>query len=169
MDLARHAGADDGTELLLANLPAAQGPVDVIDLGCGTGIVGTVIARDNPAARLVFTDVSDLAVHSARRTLNRTLPGREAAFHTADGLSACADGSADLVVVNPPFHQGRVVTDDIAWDMFGDARRVLRPGGRIVVVGNRHLAYHAKLKRLYGNVEVLGSDPRFVVMASTRA
>lgn len=162
-------GTDDGTELLLVNLPAVQGPVDVIDLGCGTGIVGTVIARDNPAARLVFTDVSDLAVSSARRTFERTLPGQEALFHVADGLSACADGSADLVVVNPPFHQGRVVTDDIAWEMFGDARRVLRPGGRIVVVGNRHLAYHAKLKRLYGNVEVLGSDPRFVVMASTRA
>ena len=45
-----------------------------------------------------------------------------------------------------PFHQLQAITDHIAWQMFSDAHRVL-PQGRTLIVGNRHLDYHNKLKR----------------------
>jgi len=52
--------------------------------------------------------------------------------------------------------------------MFEQAKRSLRNGGELRIVGNRHLGYHLKLKRLFGNCEVLGSDRKFVVLGAIR-
>ena len=52
--------------------------------------------------------------------------------------------------------------------MFVDAHKVLRPGGHLVVVGNRHLAHHAKLKKIFGGVNNLGSNAKFVVLDGVR-
>jgi 16S rRNA (guanine1207-N2)-methyltransferase len=35
-------------------------------------------------------------------------------------------------------------------------------------VGNRHLAYHAKLHRIFGNDEFVASSPKFVVLRAVR-
>ena len=87
-------------------------------------------------------------------------------FLVGDGLDECAAGSLDLVLCNPPFHQGRTEGDHVAWEMFRQARRALRPGGRLLVVGNRHLGYHWKLQRLFDRCETVASDRRFVVLAA---
>ena len=47
-----------------------------------------------------------------------------------DALAFAADASADLIVLNPPFHIGSAVHTGIAHRMFADAARVLRPGRR---------------------------------------
>jgi 16S rRNA (guanine1207-N2)-methyltransferase len=52
--------------------------------------------------------------------------------------------------------------------MFSDAHRVLRSNGQLWVIGNRHLAYHAKLKRIFGNCDIIGSNSKFVVFRATR-
>ncbi|MFC9062651.1 class I SAM-dependent methyltransferase, partial [Streptomyces sp. NPDC057074] len=85
-----------------------------------------------------------------------------------DGLAGVPDGSVDLVLNNPPFHSHQATTDATAWRMFTGARRVLRPGGELWVVGNRHLGYHVKLKRLFGNSDLVASDSRFVVLRAVR-
>jgi 16S rRNA (guanine1207-N2)-methyltransferase len=70
---------------------------------------------------------------------------------------------------NPPFHQQQAITDHIAWQMFCDAKRVLTNHGRLLVIGNRHLGYHAKLKRLFGNVSVIASNKKFVILQAVHA
>ncbi|QYG95691.1 methyltransferase [Iamia sp. SCSIO 61187] len=170
-----HAGVfsadhlDPGTALLLAHLPEPGVHRAAVDLGCGTGVVGTVLARRDPDLEVTFVDDSTLAVASARATWAGALGDRTARFTVGDALEDLADGepvTPDLVVVNPPFHRDHTVGDATAWRMFAQARAVLAPGGELLVVGNRHLAYHAKLKRLFGTaaVEVVGSDPGFVVL-----
>jgi 16S rRNA (guanine1207-N2)-methyltransferase len=78
-------------------------------------------------------------------------------------------GTVDRVLVNPPFHSGHALTDAIAWDMFVQTRRALRPGGDVWVVGNRHLGYHVKLKRIFGAADVVASTPGFVVLRAVRS
>ena len=180
-EVVEHAGVfsagrlDAGTRLLLAHLPEPGDPRDVVDLGCGNGIVGLVTARRNPGARITAVDDSTLAAASAAATLDRGLAAdRTVRAVVGDGLRDLAEGppleeaSVDLVLVNPPFHRDHGVGDATAWQMFTEARHVLRPGGELRVVGNRHLAHHAKLSRLFGSSEVLSSDPRYVVVRAER-
>ncbi|MGW1765460.1 methyltransferase [Streptomyces sp. NPDC002073] len=169
-----HAGVfcadrlDIGTRFFLAHLPRDRGADRIADLGCGNGVLGTAAARANPAASLVFTDESYQAVASARATFQANLPVGAAEFLVGDGLAGLPEGSLDLVLNNPPFHSHQATTDTTAWRMFTQARRALRPGGELWVVGNRHLAYHLKLRRLFGNCETVAGDPKFVVLRAVK-
>ncbi|MEZ0089094.1 methyltransferase [Streptacidiphilus sp. EB129] len=173
--VSNHAGIfcaehlDIGTRFLLQHLPRRDGRELVVDLGCGNGVVGTAVALANPQAELLFTDESFQAVASARETFAANLgPDRVARFEAADGLVDVAPGSVDLVLNNPPFHTYRAEGDAVAWRMFTGARTALRPGGELWVIGNRHLGYHAKLKRLFGNAQLVASDRKFVVLRAVR-
>ncbi|WP_145825934.1 methyltransferase [Streptomyces sp. T12] len=168
-----HAGVfcadrlDIGTRFFLRHLPAGRGG-RVVDLGCGNGVVGTAMALADPKAEVLFVDESFQAVASAQDTYRANDVSGQAEFRVGDGLAGVPAGSVDLVLNNPPFHSHQATTDATAWRMFTGARRTLRPGGELWVVGNRHLGYHVKLRRLFGNSEVVASDPKFVVLRAVR-
>ena len=70
----------------------------------------------------------------------------------------------DLVLLNPPFHQGHVVTDHIALHLFKQASRCLSNDGELWVVGNRHLGYHQSLKQFFKKVDCVVSNAKFIVL-----
>ncbi|MFC8362229.1 methyltransferase [Streptomyces griseorubiginosus] len=169
-----HAGVfcadrlDIGTRFFLQHLPAGRGAQRIVDLGCGNGVVGTAVALDNPEAEVLFVDESFQAVASAEGTYKANgAPGR-AEFRVGDGLTGVPDSSVDVVLNNPPFHSHQATTDATAWRMFAGARRALRPGGELWVVGNRHLGYHVKLRKLFGNSRLVAGDPKFVVLKAVK-
>lgn len=165
---------DIGTRLFLRHLPSTSDKAEkIVDLGCGNGVVGLAAALANPSAALTFVDESYQAVASARATFAATFPdgtreAERAEFRAADGMAGFEPGGVDLVLTNPPFHSHQATTDATAWRMFTGSRAALRRGGELWVVGNRHLGYHVKMKRLFGNCDVVGSDPKFVVLRSVR-
>lgn len=65
-------------------------------------------------------------------------------------------------------HQQHAITDHIAWQMFNDARRSLKYGGELYVVGNRHLDYFRKLKRAFGNCTTIATNNKFVILKATK-
>ncbi|MDT9692942.1 methyltransferase [Streptomyces sp. P9(2023)] len=160
---------DIGTRFFLKHLPTGLGPARVVDLGCGNGVVGLAVALAEPEADLVFADESYQAVASAEENFrNHTAEDRAAEFVVGDGTAELATESVDLVLNNPPFHSHQATTDRTARRMFTDARRVLRPGGELWVVGNRHLGYHVTLRRIFGSCELVASDPKFVVLRAVK-
>ncbi|MFB7331368.1 methyltransferase [Streptomyces adustus] len=169
-----HAGVfcadrlDIGTRFFLRHLPDFRGARQVVDLGCGNGVVGTAVALAEPDAEVLFVDESFQAVASAEATYKANgVPGH-AEFRVGDGLDGVPDGSVDVVLNNPPFHSHQATTDATAWRMFAGAHRVLRPGGELWVIGNRHLGYHVKLRRLFGNSRPVAGDPKFVVLKAVK-
>jgi 16S rRNA (guanine1207-N2)-methyltransferase len=119
---------------------------------------------------VTFVDESYQAVASAEATFRTNAgAGAKAEFLVGDGLSGVPAGTVDLVLSNPPFHTHQATTDATAWRMFTGARDALRPGGELWVIGNRHLGYHLKLRRLFGGCEVVASDPKFVVLRAVKA
>jgi 16S rRNA (guanine1207-N2)-methyltransferase len=160
---------DIGTRFFLQHLPQSIGARDVIDLGCGNGVVGLIAAERNPGARLHFVDESFMAVASARENFHLNLgEEREAQFHVGDALSDFPADSADIILCNPPFHQGSAVGDHIARRMFSQSRKVLRPEGELWVIGNRHLGYHKTLHKIFGNSELIASNAKFVILRARR-
>jgi 16S rRNA (guanine1207-N2)-methyltransferase len=171
-----HAGVfcadrlDVGTRFFLRHLPKDPGGGRVVDLGCGNGVIGTAAALAGPDAEVVFVDESYQAVASAEATYRANRPGADdrAEFRVGDGLEDFPPASVDLVLNNPPFHSHQATTDATARRMFTGARRALRPGGELWVVGNRHLGYHVTLRRIFGNSEVVAADAKFVVLKAVR-
>ncbi|NUR59728.1 MAG: methyltransferase [Catenulispora sp.] len=161
---------DIGTRFFLPQLPRRSDAAHIVDLGCGNGVVGLAAALGSPKASVTFVDESYQAVASAQATFEATFPPgtRTASFQVGDGMSGFERGSVDLVLNNPPFHTHQATTDAVAWRMFTGSRAALRHGGELWVVGNRHLGYHAKLKRLFGNCDVVASNPKFVVLRARR-
>lgn len=164
---------DIGARLLLQHLPG-HGPRRILDLGCGNGVLGLHCLTTHPDAEVIFVDESHMAVESARLNVQENLPEAMARCHFL--VSNCLeqlhelqlDSGVDLVLCNPPFHQQNTVTDHIAFQMFKDARRALNRSGELRIIGNRHLDYPQKLKRLFGGYKVVASDRKFSILSAIK-
>lgn len=160
---------DIGTRFFLQHLPADLGQAEIVDLGCGNGVVGLIAAERNPEATLHFVDESYMAAASARENFIAAFGNdRQATFRVGDGLQDFASDSADLVLCNPPFHQQYLQGDQIALAMFNDAKRVLRAHGELWVVANRHLDYPRALDKLFGGHRLVAANPKFVILKTRK-
>ena len=159
---------DIGTRAFLPHLPKALGNLRAADLGCGNGVLGIVYALGNPQAQMTLVDESYMAVQSASENWLAIHGDRPADIRAGDGLAEQPMDSLDLVLCNPPFHQQQVVGDFLAWRMFTQAKTALCKGGELWIVGNRHLGYHLKLKRLFGKVEQVAATPKFVILRAIK-
>jgi 23S rRNA (guanine1835-N2)-methyltransferase len=146
----------------------------VIDLGCGNGVLGLHVLNQNKNTQVVFVDESYMAVASAKQNVLANLPEKEsgAAFIVNNCLDDFTEKSkfseVDIVLCNPPFHQQNAITDHIAWQMFKDAKSLLQNGGQLFVVGNRHLDYPNKLKKLFGNVTTVATNQKFSILSASK-
>lgn len=158
---------DIGTRFLLSQLDAAPRVDEAIDLGCGTGVIAAWLARSRPHLRVTATDQSAAAVASARATAAANGLADRIVVVRDDALASRPDASAELIVLNPPFHIGHIVHRGIALKLFADVGRVLAPGGQLWTVWNSHLRYRPELERLVGPTRQLARDRTFTVTAST--
>ena len=161
---------DIGTRFFLQHLPVRQDVCEVIDLGCGNGLVGLIAAERCPKATVCFVDESFMAVASARDNFQRVFGElRQATFCVGDGLMDVKSESVDLILCNPPFHQQHTVGDQIAVSLFKQSHRVLRKGGELWVIGNRHLDYHTTLNRLFGAHRVIAANTKFIIVKTVKS
>jgi 16S rRNA (guanine1207-N2)-methyltransferase len=161
-------GLDIGTRFLLEFLPEMPQARHVIDLGCGTGILAAVYARANPGARVTATDQSASAVDSARATAEVNGLAAQVTVLQDDAMASLPEASADLILLNPPFHVGAAVHAGAGLKLIEAAGRVLAPGGELWTVFNSHLHYRPALQRLIGPTREVGRNPKFTVTASIR-
>jgi len=160
---------DPGARFFIENIPIDEKYKTIVDLGCGNGILGLMAAIKNPMAKIIFTDESYMAVESSiRNFLSVFDDSREAEFLQTDCLQGVEQNSASMILCNPPFHQHHAINDEVAWQMFSESRPVLENNGELWVIGNRHLAYHAKLKKLFGNATVVASNKKFVIVKAVK-
>jgi release factor glutamine methyltransferase len=142
-------------ETALARLDAADArerPLQIVDLGTGSGAILLALLHELPQAFGVGTDCSVAAIETARENARRLGVAPRAAFVVCDFGAAL--GGFDLVVANPPYIAtaeiptlAREVRDfdpmaalDGGADglaayrtIAADARRLLAPGGFLVL------------------------------------
>ena len=79
------------------------------------------------------------------------------------------DRRFDLVLSNPPFHQGVDVSTSVAVQLVREAHRVLRKGGRLRIVANAFLPYDRAMRDTFGNVRVVAGNKRYRVLEAVRS
>lgn len=156
---------DIGARCFIEHLPQRidAGSV-VVDLGCGNGVIGLALLQHQPDCTLWFADESRLALANARHNAAALFPTHGCHFFHGDGLSDWP-GAADLVLLNPPFHQGHVVGEDVAKRLFNQAHERLREGGELRLVANRHLRYWPYLAKRFATVTQVGETAKFIVLS----
>ncbi|EPY2899437.1 16S rRNA (guanine(1207)-N(2))-methyltransferase RsmC [Cronobacter sakazakii] len=152
-------GLDVGSALLLSTLsPHTKGKV--LDVGCGAGVLAAVLASHSPKVRLTLCDVSAPAVEASRATLAAN--GFEGEV-VASNVFSEIKGRFDMIISNPPFHDGMETSFEAAQTLIRSAVRHLNIGGELRIVANAFLPYPNVLDETFGNHEVLAQTGRFKV------
>ncbi len=132
----------------------AKAGMDILDCGTGSGCIAISVAKELPHTTIRASDLSEAALQMATRNAGRLGFADRVHFFRADLLGCVADASLDIVASNPPYVAlsdaaglQREVRDfeprmalfagedgtEIYRRLSTDARRVLRPGGWVVL------------------------------------
>ncbi|HEV2081285.1 MAG TPA: class I SAM-dependent methyltransferase [Brevundimonas sp.] len=153
---------DPGTARLAAVLPAFKGAV--ADLGCGVGVLSNVVLASPAVTALTGVDLDRRAVEAAR--LNVADP--RASFQQADVRALPTPGDLDFVVMNPPFHDGGQEDRRLGQAFVRKAAEMLKKGGALWMVANRHLPYEADLNDAFRCVRVVEEGAGYKIFEAAK-
>lgn len=159
-------GLDDGTKLLLETIAQAPLGDKILDLGCGVGPIGLILARLDPSRHLTMSDVNLRALELARLNAETLGVSKRVEIVTSDVYHSI-DSNYDTIVSNPPIRAGKKVT----YQIYDEAPSHLVPGGRLIIVIRRKQgadSVFAYLHTLFNKVEILASHKGYKVIAATK-
>ena len=155
---------DTGTDLLLKALPEEMGG-EILDLGCGWGVIGISVARKWPDAKVTMADINQRALALSRENAKRNRA--EVVCAESDGMAAFEGKLFDAVITNPPIRAGK----QVIYKMFADAAKCLKPGGALYLVIRKQQGAESCMKYLgtiFGSVEKIDKSGGFwVIRAET--
>ncbi|MEB0024276.1 class I SAM-dependent methyltransferase [Pseudomonas sp. MH9.2] len=159
-----HGRLDRGSALLLQHLDKLPSG-EVLDFGCGAGVLGAAVKRRYPHNNVTLLDVDAFATASSRLTLAAN--GLEGEVLTGDGIDAAPMGLS-TILSNPPFHVG-VHTDYLATEnLLRKARQHLKNGGELRLVANAFLRYQPLIEEHLGVCAVKAQGQGFRVYRAKR-
>ncbi|HKR88214.1 MAG TPA: class I SAM-dependent methyltransferase [Phenylobacterium sp.] len=153
---------DLGSQALIAALPPLAG--HGADLGCGIGVLARAVLASPKATRLDLVDLDRRAIEAARRNIEDP----RAQFHWADVRRGPELSGLDFVVTNPPFHDTGLEDKALGQAFIRRAHGMLRPGGALWLVANRHLPYEAVLGEAFAKVLPRGEGGAFKIYEARR-
>ena len=156
-------GVDPASALLAGSLPEKMGR-DVADLGAGWGYLSARMLERDGIETLHLVEADHRALDCARKNIQDD----RARFHWADATNWHFPSLMDAVVMNPPFHTGRAAKPELGKAFIAAAAAMLKPGGHLWLVANRHLPYETALAARFGKVEEVAGDNRFKILHAER-
>ena len=153
---------DKGSAFLAEHFTALwpQLPSDkpsVLDLGCGYGYL-SVKAFEQGVSSITATDNNAAAVEACRQNFDRLgIPGSVVADDCAAGLAR----RVELLLCNPPFHQGFGVEGELTDRFLASAARLLADNGVAAFVVNRFIPLERKAQSLFGQIECFADNGSF--------
>jgi malonyl-CoA O-methyltransferase len=122
----RHAGLQRAVaERLASFLPDLERP-QVLELGCGTGLLSRHLLKRYPGGHFILTDVAPAMIAECRRNLAPLGPAR-ISFEVMDAGEAGGHAGLDLIVSSMTLHW---LPDPVA--SLERLRRFLAPGGALL-------------------------------------
>lgn len=163
-----HDRVDAGSRLLAEHLPAAAKGA-AADFGAGWGYLSVALAERTSGLKTIDLYEADYeSLEAAKHNLASLPEAPAAAFFWQDLVGEPVEKRYDLIVMNPPFHQGRAADPAIGQAMIVSAASALKPGGRVFMVQNRGLPYDQILRARFSRVEEVARDAAFRVVVAQR-
>jgi len=161
-----HDRIDAGSRLLAECLPDdAKGAA--ADFGAGWGYLSAQLAERTKGLAAIDLYEADYESLQAAKTNLANLPDApQFGFFWHDLVGEKVEKKYDLIVMNPPFHQGRAAEPGIGQAMIKAASGALKPGGQLLMVANRGLPYDQVLKAAFKDVRELRNEGGFRVFAA---
>jgi 16S rRNA (guanine1207-N2)-methyltransferase len=141
---------DGGTRALLdalQTLPLAERRI--LDFACGSGVIGAFLSAFEPTTHVDFLDADTVALVA----VSENAPG--ARLIASDGFDALSHERYNLIVSNPPYHEGKAQTGRVVERLVREAPHHLDDGGALALVTQRRLPLAALLEPVFETVEVL--------------
>lgn len=155
---------DKGTKLLLevAEIPESG---TVLDLGCGYGVIGIVLAKLNPRLRVYMVDINREAVKLARRNIKRNGVEDRVTVLLGDLYEPVRGLKFVAIYSNPPLAAGM----DVVKRIITEAPNYLESGGTLqIVVRKGAEAVKKCMEKTFGNVKQLASKEGYKVFLSRK-
>jgi 16S rRNA (guanine1207-N2)-methyltransferase len=153
---------DPGSALLAQTLPALKGAG--ADLGCGHGALATVALRAPAVTALRLVDLDRRAVEAARKNVEDL----RATFEWADARTLDETGDLDFVISNPPFHDGGAEDKRLGQAFIRKAAGLLKKGGALWLVANRHLPYEAEINAAFKRMRMVADKGGYKVFEAVK-
>lgn len=157
---------DDGTKLLLETILQADLGCKILDIGCGTGPIGLILAASDPKRILTMSDVNLTALELAKSNAERLGVSPRVEIVESD-VYHNLNSIYDTIVSNPPIRAGKKVT----YAIYDGALPHLNDGGSLIIVIRRKQgadSVQAYLETLFGNVSLLASHKGYRVLKATK-
>lgn len=153
---------DHGTDILIRTVLADYEPKTggILDMGCGYGPIGIVLADRYAPKPVVMVDVNERAMELAQRSVFLNHIVSPVSITTEDQLG---DQRFGLVVTNPPIRAGK----QTVYHFFAVAWERLIPGGCLYVVIRKNQGADSVVKeltRLFGNCVTLERKSGFHIL-----
>lgn len=154
---------DRGSELLISTLPTVhrymKSVSSVLDLGCGWGYL-MLATKEWEVATRCATDNNIAAVEAAQKNF----------VHHGMDVSCVVDDCAseirsrfDLILCNPPFHQGFAVSDSVTDKFLAAASRLSRRSTRAIFVVNQFIPLDRLAQKYFSQIRLLLQEDGFCV------
>lgn len=161
-----HGRLDEGTELLLANLPEHVQAKNILDWGCGAGVIGAVLSHRYPESRIDLTDVSALAIAATEKTIQENNLANCRVFPSA--VFSGVKGAYDYILANPPFHKGRDTHYGDSETFLKQAKQHLTEHGQLIIVANSFLHYEQFIEESFGYVQTITKTNKYKVLQTVK-
>lgn len=159
-----HERVDGGSELLASRMPA-DFDGNAADFGAGWGYLSVMLAETAPRLNRVDLFEADFdALEAAKANMAANCPDMHARFFWQDLANEEVRERYDLVIVNPPFHEGHAAEPGLGQTFIRTAASALKLGGRLLLVANRGLPYEPVISGLFRESGEVCRNARFKVL-----
>ena len=150
---------DFGTRMLLENIDIHNICGKVLDLGCGTGVVGIILGTFNKNISIDMVDVNERAIELAKE--NVKLNNLNNNIFISDVYSNIND-KYDYIITNPPIRAGKEV---IRRFLLG-AKDYLSYNGTLYFVMRKDHGVKSMIKELEQiyNIEIINKEKGFFIV-----
>ena len=150
---------DYGTKVLLENIDIHSLCGKVLDLGCGTGVVGLILGTLNKNISINMVDVNERAIELSRENIK--LNNLTNNIFISDVYSNVND-KYDYIITNPPIRAGK----DVVRKFLLGAKDYLGDNGTLYFVMRKDHGVKSMIKELEEIyiVEVIGKDKGFYIV-----